>query len=253
MDYNVVYISGASSGIGQAVAEYLAGKGLKLVLIARRADKLEALKNSFDAPEKCHTLSCDITNTQEVLGALHNVPEEFKECDVLVNCAGAALGMGTGQEADWHDWQAMIDLNCKGLAFLTHYVLPKMVERDLGHIVNIGSIAGTYPYRGGNIYGATKAFVEQLSLNLKSDLLGTSIRVTNIEPGMVSDTEFSLVRFSGDQEKVRNVYEGLNALTAKDIASAVAWVIEQPPHVNVNRIEIMPVSQAPARTEYYKK
>ncbi len=250
--YQTVYITGASSGIGKAVAQLLSEKDLQLVLLARREDKLLEVKESLNAPEKCHVVSCDIADTQQIGKAMDNLPVEFQQCDVLVNCAGAALGLGTGQQSDWEDWQAMINLNCTGLAYLTPYVLPGMVDRNRGHIVNIGSIAGTYPYKGGNVYGATKAFVEQFTLNLKSDLLGTTVRVSNVEPGMTSDTEFSLVRFGGDVAKAASVYEGIEALNSMDIANAVVWVLDQPAHVNVNRIEIMSVNQAPARTEYHK-
>jgi NADP-dependent 3-hydroxy acid dehydrogenase YdfG len=250
INYKTALISGASSGIGRAVAHVLAESGVNLILLARREEKLIELAESLTVQTKCHVLACDLTNTDDLELALSCVPDEFMSIDVLVNCAGAALGLGTGQDSNWQDWQSMIDLNCTGLAFLTHKVLPAMVGRNCGHIVNIGSIAGTYPYKGGNIYGATKAFVEQLTLNLKSDLLGTAVRVSNIEPGMVSDSEFSLVRFGGDEEKVAGVYEGIEALSSEDVANAVKWVLAQPPHVNVNRIEIMPVNQAPARTDY---
>ncbi len=250
--YKIVYITGASSGIGKEVAQLLSEKGLRLVLLARREEKLLEVKENLSEPEKCHVLACDISDTQKINEALNRLPVEFQQCDVLINCAGAALGLGTGQQSNWKDWQTMIDLNCSGLAFLTHHVLPGMVDRNLGHIVNIGSIAGTYPYKGGNVYGATKAFVEQFTLNLKSDLLGTAVRVSNIEPGMILDTEFSLVRFGGDADKAASVYDGIEALNSADIASAVLWVLDQPAHVNVNRIEMMSVNQAPARTEYHK-
>jgi NADP-dependent 3-hydroxy acid dehydrogenase YdfG len=153
--------------------------------------------------------------------------------------------MKPAHEADWIDWQTMINTNCMSLAFLTHQILPGLVKRNHGHIINIGSIAGTYHYKGANVYGATKAFVEQFSINLRSDLLGTALRVTNIEPGMLNESEFSLVRFKGDADRAEQVYAGLEPLKSSDIAESVDWILNQPAHVNINRVEIMPVHQAP--------
>ena len=252
MNYRVALVSGASAGIGKAVAETLAEAGVKLVLLARREDRLLALAESLRQRTACHVLACDLTDAQQLEEKIQVLPPEFAEVDVLVNCAGAALGLHVAQKADWNDWRAMIELNCVALARLTHRFLPGMVARNRGHIVNIGSIAGSYPYKAGNVYGATKAFVEQFTLNLKADLLGTQVRVSNIEPGMVAATEFSVVRFGGDMARVADTYRGIEALTPADIAAAVQWVLSQPPHVNVNRIEIMPVAQAPSRTEYFR-
>ena len=173
--------------------------------------------------------------------------------DVLINCAGLALGLETAQKTEWQDWETMLNVNCLALAYITHLLLPGMVERNLGHIINIGSTAGTYPYKGANVYGATKAFVEQFTLNLKADLLGTAVRVTNIEPAMVGDSEFSLVRFKGDKDKANEVYEGLKPLCPADISECVIWVLLQPAHVNINRIEMMPTSQAPSHLAVSKK
>lgn len=253
MKYQVALITGASAGIGSAIARVLARQELKLILLARRRDRLEALQTELEAYTQCHAIAADMADLHQLETAIRHLPAPFADIDVLVNCAGLALGLGTAQEADWNDWQTMVNVNCTGLAFLTHQLLPGMVRRDSGHIVNIGSIAGTYPYRGGNVYGATKAFVEQFSLNLKADLLGTAVRVTNIEPGMVGDSEFSLVRFKGDAGKAADVYAGIDALKPEDIAENVLWVLSQPPHVNINRMEIMPVAQAPSRTAYHRK
>jgi 3-hydroxy acid dehydrogenase / malonic semialdehyde reductase len=252
LQYKTAVISGASSGIGKAVAEKLANLGVRLILVARRKEKLIELTDSLNSSTVCHIAACDLADLQSVQKAFEQLPEEFMDIDVLVNSAGLALGLETAQQAEWSSWQTTIDVNCTGLAYLTHRVLPNMVGKNVGHIVNIGSIAGSYPYKGGNVYGATKAFVEQFTLNLKADLLGTSVKVSNIEPGMVANSEFSLVRFKGDAEKAANVYDGIDALKPADIANAVVWVLTQPAHVNVNRVELMPVSQAPSRTAFFK-
>ncbi len=253
MNYKIALVTGASSGIGRAIAETLTKKGLKVILIARSKDKLDTLKSELKKYADCHIVDCDITDKELLTNKINHLPEEFKSVDVLVNCAGLALGINAAQEADWNDWETMINVNCVAVSYLIHLLMPGMVERDCGHIINIGSIAGTYPYKGGNIYGATKAFVEQLTLNLKSDALGTAVRVSNIEPGMVSGSEFSVVRFKGDKEKASKIYENIEALNPVDIAEAVEWVLSRPANVNINRVEIMPISQAPSRTAYHKK
>ncbi|HVI94498.1 MAG TPA: SDR family NAD(P)-dependent oxidoreductase, partial [Anaeromyxobacter sp.] len=171
------------------------------------------------------------------------LPAPFTEIDVLVNNAGLALGLEPAQRASLDEWETMIQTNCTGLVTVTRAVLPGMIARNRGHVVNVGSVAGTYPYPGGNVYGATKAFVRQFSLNLRSDLLGTPVRVTSIEPGM-AETEFSLVRFQGDAERARKVYEGVTPLSGADVADAILWAVTRPPHVNVNALELMPVQQA---------
>ena len=171
------------------------------------------------------------------------LPVEFAEIDLLVNNAGLALGLNPAQQADLDDWDQMIDTNCKGLTYCTRAILPGMVARGRGHVINLGSVAGSYPYPGGNVYGGTKAFVHQFSLNLRSDLHGTGVRVTSVEPGM-ADTEFSLVRFGGDQAQADDVYTGMQPLTADDIAEAIYWAATQPQHVNVNRIELMATDQS---------
>ncbi len=253
MNYKVALVTGASSGIGRAIAETLAAKSIKIILVARSKDKLDILKGELEKYTDCYIVDCDITDKKLLTEKISDLPEAFKSIDILVNCAGLALGINAAQEADWDDWETMINVNCIAVSYLIHLLMPGMVERDCGHIVNIGSIAGTYPYKGGNIYGASKAFVEQLSLNLKSDVLGTSVRVSNIEPGMVSGSDFSVVRFKGDKDKASKIYENIEALNPVDIAEAVEWVLSRPANVNINRVEIMPISQAPSRTAYHKK
>jgi 3-hydroxy acid dehydrogenase/malonic semialdehyde reductase len=245
MNYQVALVTGASSGIGRAIAENLAKQGIKLILLARRKERLEALKNELATQTECHIIVCDINDHVTLENELKNLPTDFQNIDILVNNAGLALGLNPAQEADWIDWQTMINTNCMSLAFLTHQLLPGLVKRNHGHIINIGSIAGTYHYKGANVYGATKAFVEQFSINLRSDLLGTAIRVTNIEPGMLNESEFSLVRFKGNSGQADQVYADLEPLKSFDIANSVDWILNQPAHVNINRVEIMPVQQAP--------
>jgi 3-hydroxy acid dehydrogenase/malonic semialdehyde reductase len=243
--YNVAVVTGASGGIGEAIAERFSTEKMKLVLIARRREKLKAIAKRLSKSSECHVIACDLTDKTSLQAELLNLPQDFKQVDVLVNNAGVALGLEPAQRASWQHWQSMIDINCTALAFITHMLLPGMVERNRGHIVNIGSIAGTYAYKGGNVYGATKAFVEHFSRNLKADLLGTAVRVTNIEPGMVAGSEFSLVRFEGNQERAAKVYEGVQPMTPESIAESVYWAVSLPAHVNICRIEVMPVCQAP--------
>ncbi|MCC6646461.1 MAG: SDR family NAD(P)-dependent oxidoreductase [Polyangiaceae bacterium] len=233
-----VMITGASSGIGEAVARRFARDGARLVLAARRGDRLRDLARELG--REAHVVELDVRDKQAVRAAVDAIPWEL---DVLVNNAGLAAGLAPAARTSLDDWDAMIDTNVRGLVWLTHAVLPGMVARDRGHVVNMGSIAGTYPYPGGNVYGATKAFVAQLSLNLRADLLGTRVRVTNIEPGMV-ETEFSVVRFGGDEARAKEVYAGMAPMSADDVAEAVWWATSVPAHVNINRIELMPVAQA---------
>jgi 3-hydroxy acid dehydrogenase / malonic semialdehyde reductase len=237
----VVFVTGASSGFGAAVARRFVTSGSRVVATARRLDRL----NDLVAELGPHLLpiSLDVRDRGAVAEVIGGLPAEFAEVDVLVNNAGAALGLSPAQDADLDDWEQMIDTNCKGLAYCTRTILPGMVARRRGHVVNLGSVAGTYPYPGGNAYGGTKAFVHQFSLNLRSDLHGTGVRVTCIEPGM-ADTEFSVVRFSGDQAKADAVYAGMQPLTADDIAESVYWAVTLPSHVNVNTMELMPVAQS---------
>lgn len=245
-----ILITGATSGIGRATAELLAVDGHRLIITGRREALLQELVNTLSVP--VHPLAFDISDRAAIQAALAALPPEFQAIDVLVNNAGLALGLEPADQANFADWETMVNTNILGLIAITREVLPGMRERGRGHVVNLSSIAGTYPYPGGNVYGASKAFVTQFSLNLKADLLGTPIRVTNIEPGMV-ETEFSNVRFKGDDARADSVYAGAQPLTAADIAETIRWSIALPAHVNINRIEVMPVDQAPAALNVARK
>lgn len=236
-----VFVTGASAGFGAAITRRFVAEGSRVVATARSADRLAALTSELG--ESVLPVVLDVRDSDAIVAAVGALPGDWGRIDVLVNNAGLAKGLEPAQEAQLEDWDQMIETNVTGLVHLTRAVLPGMVERGSGHVINIGSIAGTYPYPGGNVYGATKAFVHQFSLNLRSDLRGTGVRVTNIEPGMVGGTEFSNVRF-GDDDKAAGVYAGTTPLTADDIAESVFWASAQPPHVNVNVIEIMPVVQS---------
>lgn len=247
---SIAFITGASSGIGLATAERFAREGRKLVLMARRKERLDALAQRLSVP--CHVIACDVRDRDAVAQAITHLPAEFQSVDILLNNAGLALGVTPAQTTPWSDWQQMIDTNCTALAWLTHQLLPGMVARNRGHIINIGSTAGTYPYPGGSVYCASKAFVKQFTLALRADLNATRVRVTCIEPGMVGDSEFSNVRLHGDDSKAAEIYQGVDYLLPSDIADAIAWTAGQPTYVNINRIEIMPVCQAPARLAVHK-
>ncbi len=236
------FITGATSGFGRACAEIFAEKGWDLVLSGRREDRLQELQKKF-AEASVHIVVCDVRERAQVEAMVAGLPDSHVDIDLLVNNAGLALGMKPAQEADLDDWEIMVDTNIKGLMYVTRALLPSMVRRGQGHIINMGSIAGSWPYPGGNTYGATKAFVEQFSNNLRADLHGTGIRVSNIEPGL-AESEFSVVRFHGDREKADAVYEGTEPLTPQDIAEIVYWLTDRPPHVNINRLEVMPVCQS---------
>jgi len=238
----IILITGATSGFGRASAELFAAKGWRLIVCGRRQELLTRLREQLtDAAMYCACL--DVRSLEQVEGMLRELPPDFQEIDVLLNNAGLALGLEPAHKADLTDWETMVDTNIKGLYYLTRAVLPGMVKRNRGHIVNIGSVAGSWPYPGGNVYGATKAFVRQFSNNLRADLHGSAIRVTNIEPGL-AETEFSVVRFHGDREKADNVYQGTRPLSAADIADIIYWVTTVPPHVNINSLEVMPVCQS---------
>jgi 3-hydroxy acid dehydrogenase/malonic semialdehyde reductase len=239
---SVVLVTGASAGFGAALVRRFAAGGARVVAAARRTERLAALAAELGA--SVLPVELDVRDRAAVERAIAGLPAPFAAIDVLVNNAGLALGLEGAPRADLDQWQQMIDTNCTGLVTVTRAVLPGMVERRRGHVVNIGSVAGSYPYPGGNVYGATKAFVHQLSLNLRSDLHGTGVRVTCIEPGMCGGTEFSTVRFGGDQARADAVYAGVTPLSADDVAEAVLWATAQPAHVNINTIELMPVAQS---------
>jgi 3-hydroxy acid dehydrogenase/malonic semialdehyde reductase len=241
LNHATALVTGATSGIGLACAERLVREGARVVAVGRRSDRLAALAARLGAA--IHPLALDVTDRAALEGALAALPPPFDAVDLLVNSAGMALGLEPAHRASLDDWERMIDTNCRALVHVTRLLLPGMVSRDRGHVVNIGSVAGNYPYPGGNVYGGTKAFVRQFSLALRADLLGTRVRVTNVEPGMV-ETEFSVVRFQGDAARAGKVYEGMTPLSAADVADAVAWCVTRPPHVNVNTLEVMPVQQA---------
>ena len=238
----IMLITGATSGFGEACTRRFTKEGWKLILAARREDRLKDLQRELGGEASVHILALDVRDEEAAMNALTNLPENFSEIDVLVNNAGLALGLEPAHDSDISDWNTMVDTNIKGLMYCTRAVLPDMVARNRGHIINIGSVAGDWPYPGGNVYGATKAFVKQFSRNLRADLFGTAIRVTNIEPGL-AETEFSVVRFKGDAEKAAQVYEGTQPITPEDIAEMIFWVVDLPSHININRLEVMPVCQ----------
>ncbi|PAF52513.1 SDR family NAD(P)-dependent oxidoreductase [Helicobacter sp. 13S00477-4] len=240
----VVFVSGASSGFGKEISKKFIKEGHKIIALARRRDLLIGLQNELG--EACQIIISDVNDIFSIQNQLKKLPQDFKSVDILINNAGLALGLESAEKADINDWEKMIQTNINGLIKLTHFFLPQMVSNKKGHIINIGSIAGTYPYPGGNIYGATKAFVKQFSLNLRADLYDKNIRVSNIEPGLTGGSEFSLIRFKGDNNKANKVYENTKPLQPKDIAEAVWWVASLPEHININRIEMMPTTQAPA-------
>ncbi len=243
MSVKTIFITGASSGFGEACARAFAAAGDRLILTARRKENLEALRDELVGAAGVHVVQLDVRNFTAIEAAVANLPAEFREIDVLVNNAGLALGLEPSHQVDIADWDVMVDTNIKGLMYCTRAILPGMVERKRGHIVNISSTAASWPYPGGNAYGGTKAFVSQFSRNLRADLLGKKVRVTCIEPGM-AETEFSNVRFKGDGDKADQVYAGTEPLTAVDIAETVTWVVNRPAHVNINSLEVMTVDQA---------
>lgn len=243
MSTQTIFITGASSGFGAACARAFARPGNRLILTARRIDPLIALQEELSGVCEVQIIPLDVRDREALQGAVESLPERFREVDVLINNAGLALGLEPAHEADLDDWETMVDTNIKGLMYCTRFILPGMVARNRGHIVNISSVAGNWPYPGGNVYGGSKAFVTQFSRNLRCDLLGTRVRVSCIQPGMV-ETEFSKVRFKGDESKAAKVYEGTEGLSAADIADTVAWVVSRPAHMNVNTLEVMCVDQA---------
>ena len=237
------FITGATSGFGAACARRFAADGWTLIICGRRQDRLAALCAELSETAPVHAISLDVRDEATVNAAIAELPDEFAAVDLLVNNAGLALGLEPAQRCDMDDWQRMIDTNIKGLLYCTRAVLPGMVARNRGHIINIGSVAGNYPYPGGNAYGGVKAFVHQFSLNLRADLVGTGVRVTSYEPGL-AETEFSLVRFKGDEAKAASVYKGTTPLTPDDVANMLYFIATLPPHINVNVMEVMTEKQA---------
>lgn len=237
----VVLITGATSGFGQAAARRFARAGARVVATGRRGERLAALRQELG--DRVHVAELDMRDDQAVLNTVAHLPAPFRDIGILINNAGLALGLEPADRAKLDDWIQMIDTNVRGLAVLTRAVLPGMVARRRGHVVNIGSVAAGYPYPGGNVYGGTKAFVHQFSLNLRADLVDKNVRVTVIEPGM-AETEFSLVRFEGDATKAAAVYSGVKPLSADDVADTIFWVATLPEHINVNVLELMPTQQA---------
>lgn len=238
----IVFVTGASAGFGAAIARRFVRDGHRVVATARRLDRLQALADELG--DALLPLELDVRDHDAVAAVPAALPASFAAVDLLINNAGLALGLEPAHQASLDDWQDMIDTNCSGLVRVTRALLPGMVERQRGHVINLGSVAGRWPYAGGNVYGATKAFVHQFSLNLRADLHGTRVRVTNVEPGLCGGTEFSNVRFHGDDARAASVYANVQPLSAEDIAESVHWIATLPAHVNVNSIELMPVAQS---------
>jgi 3-hydroxy acid dehydrogenase/malonic semialdehyde reductase len=243
----IILITGASSGIGTACARIFAGAGAKLILAARRLERLQQLADSLNKEFsiEIHLLQLDVRDRNAVESAISTLPSAWSDIDILINNAGLSRGLDKLYEASFQDWEDMIDTNVKGLLYVSRYVVPGMVSRDRGHVVNLGSIAGHQTYPGGNVYCATKAAVRAISEGLKQDLLGTRVRVTSVDPGMV-ETEFSEVRFHGDTERANKVYQGVKPLTADDVADVIFFCVTRSPHVNINEVVLMPVDQASA-------
>lgn len=247
----IFFVTGATSGFGKSISQKLIAEGHTVIGCGRRAERLDAMRETLGSD--FHPLPFDLQSREAVTEAINQLPPELKAIDVLINNAGLAKGLAKAQEANLDDWDQMISTNISGLIHVTHQILPGMVERNRGLIINIGSTAGSWPYAGANVYGATKAFVRQFSLNLRADLAGTGVRVSNIEPGLCGDTEFSHVRFAGDKEKVKAVYDNVDYITPEDVANVISWVAAQPEHVNINSIELMPVAQSFAGLQVTRK
>ncbi|MCM0605667.1 MAG: SDR family NAD(P)-dependent oxidoreductase [Xanthomonadaceae bacterium] len=238
----IAVVTGVSSGFGLAIARRLVHEGYKVIGIARREEKLKTIEAELGT--SFLGLAVDVTDQPKITHELAHLPQGFRDITLLVNNAGLALGLDLAQNAQLSDWDQMVKTNINGVLNCTHAILPGMVKRERGHIINMGSVAAEFPYPGGNVYGATKAFIRQLSLNLRADLHGTPIRVTDIEPGLCSGTEFSVVRFKNDEARAKQLYEGTTPITPEDIAETVYWCTSLPAHVNINTISMMPVSQS---------
>ncbi len=240
-----VLITGATAGIGEATARLLASNNFRLILCGRRADRLKQLQQELSVKTEVTTLTFDVRNRKEVASALQSLPEGWKKIDVLINNAGGAHGLDPIQTGNIDDWEAMIDANVKGLLYVSREILPGMVQRQSGHVINIGSIAGREVYAGGNVYCASKFAVDALSRGMRIDLNTAGIKVTQINPGLV-ETEFSLVRFKGDENRAATPYKGLEPLTGDDIADSILYVLTRPPHVVIADLVLFPVAQASA-------
>jgi NADP-dependent 3-hydroxy acid dehydrogenase YdfG len=250
----IACVTGASAGIGLACARVLAREGARLLLCARREEKLKdlaaELRDTFGAD--CHYFALDVSNHLDVEQRFASLPHDWRDIDILVNNAGLSRGLAKVHEADLVDWEEMIDTNIKGLLYVTRVILPGMVKRNSGHVVNIGSISGHQLYPGGNVYCGTKHAVDAISQGMQIDLVDTPIRVSSVDPGMV-ETEFSLVRFHGDERKADTVYDGLTPLTGEDVAEAVLFCLTRPPHVNIHQLRIMPKDQATTTIAYRRE
>ena len=239
-----VFITGATSGFGEACARRFARAGWKLVITGRRTERLDALAAELSPTTEVLALTLDVRDRTAMQAAIDALPADFAKLRGLVNNAGLALGTDPAQRCSLDDWETMVDTNVKGLMYATRMLLPRLIAHGAGaSIVNIGSVAGRWPYPGGNVYGGTKAFVRQFSQNLRCDLAGTGVRVSALEPGLC-ESEFSLVRFGGDQARYDATYAGADPVQPEDIAETVFWLMNQPPHININTLEIMPVSQS---------
>ena len=245
-----VFITGATAGFGAAAARRYVGAGARVIATGRRTDRLEALQAELGA-DKCHIIPLDVRDRPALEAAIAAIPAPFDAINVVLANAGLALGLAPAAESDITDWETMIATNINGVVSTVHALLPGMIARGGGHIVTLGSVAGDYPYPGGSVYGATKAFVKQFALNLRADVQGKNIRVTNIEPGL-TETEFSLVRFKGDSDKAAKPYENTAAMNAEDIAESIFWVTALPRHFNVNRLQMMATTQAFGNFDVYR-
>jgi len=239
----VVLITGATAGFGLATAKKFAANGYPLIITGRREERLKALSDELSPLVAVYYAVLDVRSSDDVTEFTKNLPERFQQVAILVNNAGLALGAEPADQAKLSDWHTMIDTNVTGLVNVTHSLLPTLKAQKSSTIINLASIAGNWPYPGSHVYGASKAFVAQFSRNLRSDFAGTGVRVTSLEPGM-AESEFSLVRFNGDQEKYNQIYNGANAIQPEDIADIIFWIAEQPAHLNINSLEVMPTSQA---------
>jgi NADP-dependent 3-hydroxy acid dehydrogenase YdfG len=247
----VVFITGATSGFGAAAARRYVAAGGKVIATGRRTERLEALRDELGA-ENCHIITLDIRDRAALEAAIAALPAPFAGINIVIANAGLALGLQPAAETDIADWDTMVATNINGLIYTVRALLPGLIERGGGHIVTLGSVAGDYPYPGGSVYGATKAFVKQFALNLRSDVQGKQVRVTNIEPGL-TETEFSLVRFKGDEAQAGKPYQGTQPMTAEDIAESIFWTTTLPAHVNVNRLQLMATTQAFAPFDIYRE